>query len=258
MKRITFLVLTYAWLTIHLFVSPPRAEFQEETLQISLKRNWGYSSGTGRIQGTFTIRASGPENMAQVVFYMNDQVLGEVNEAPFSLRFITDDYPLGVHILHATGSTSAGAELQSNEIRVQFVSSEEGWRVAGSIIVPLVVIILVAVALATLVPFIFSRGKKKSLAPGAARNYGYFGGAICPKCDRPFSRHIYGLNLGTRKFDRCPYCGKWSLVGRASIEELETAEAAEVEAAQKGVFQPQLSEDEELRRDIEDSRFDNL
>ena len=95
------------------------------------------------------------------------------------------------------------------------------------------------------------------MPPGTPRNYGHYGGAICPKCERPFSRHIYGLNLGFHKYDRCPYCGKWSLVRRASREELEAAEAAEIKAAQEGAFKPEKSEEQELRQDIEDSRFED-
>ena len=234
------------------------ASLQEEQLQIRLKRNWGYSSGTGKIQGTFTIRASGPDDLAQVVFYLDDQVLGEAIEAPFNLQFITDNFALGAHQLYATGLTTGNVELRSNIVQVKFVSSDEGWQAVTDIIVPLVVVILGAVGLAVLVLLIFTRGKKEFLPAGAPRNYGYYGGAICPKCSRPFSRHIYGLNLGLHKFDRCPYCGKWSLVRRSSGEELEAAEAAELEAAQEGAFTPQRSEEEELRQDIEDSRFDDL
>jgi hypothetical protein len=211
----------------------------------------------GRIQGTITISASGPEDLSQVVFYIDDQVLGEVNQAPFSLQFVTDDYPHGAHTFSASGFTSTGTTLQSNEIRAEFISAQEGFRFVGSIVIPIVVVVLASILVATVVPFIFSRGKKEQLAPGAKRQYGYFGGAICPKCDRPFSRHIYGLNLGPRKLDRCPYCGNWSLVGRASREELEAAEAAEIEDAQKGALQPQFSE-EKLKRDLDESRFENL
>ena len=230
---------------------------QEEQLEIRLRRNWGYSSGTGRIQGTFTIRTSGPEDLVGVVFYLDDQVLGEVNEAPFELRFITDEFPLGVHEISAAGITAGGGELQSNTIRTEFVTADEGWQAASNIIIPIVVLILVAVGLAILVPMIFTRGKKEQLPPGAPRTYGVHGGAICPKCSRPFSRHIYGLNLGLHKYDRCPYCGKWSLVRRASREELEAAEAAEITAAKEGLFTPEKSEEEQLRQEIEDSRFDD-
>ena len=231
---------------------------QDDQLEIRLRRNWGYSSGTGKIQGTFTIRASGPDDLSRVIFYLDDQVIGEANEAPFDLRFVTDDYPLGVHQIRAAGFTGNGLELQSPVIQREFVSADQGWQAASNIIIPIVVVILIAVGLAVLVPMVFSRGKKEQLPAGAPRNYGAYGGTICPKCSRPFSRHIYGLNLGLHKYDRCPYCGKWSLVRRQSREELEAAEAAEIAAAREGVFSPERSEEDELRQEIEDSRFDNL
>jgi len=226
-------------LTILLFTGSMSPLQQDEQLKISLKRDWGFSSGTGKIQGTFTIRASGPDDLSRVMFYIDDQLLGEVNDAPFELRFVTDDFPLGPHQLQAAGFTANNRELSSNIVRVEFVSADEGWQAAGDFIIPLVVVILGAVGLATLVLFISTRGKKESL------------------CSRPFSRHIYGLNLATHKFDRCPYCGKWSLVRRASKEQLETAEAAEITAARNGVFSPDRSEEDELRQEIEDSRFED-
>ena len=245
-------------LTILFLIYSPGNSLQEDQLQIRLRKNWGFSSGTGKIQGTFTIISSGPDDVSRVVFYMDDHVLGEVTEKPFNFQFNTDNYSLGPHHLYALGYTNGGKEISSNILQVEFVSSEEGWRVTMNIIIPLVVIILGAVGLAFLVPLIFTRGKKEQLPPGAPRNYGHYGGAICPKCERPFSRHIYGLNLGFHKYDRCPYCGKWSLVRRASREELEAAEAAEIKAAQEGVFKPEKSEEQELRQDIEDSRFEDL
>jgi hypothetical protein len=92
-------------LLILFLISTPKARFQEEQLQISMRRNWGYSSGTGKVQGTFTITASGPDSLSRVVFNLDDQILGEVNSPPFELRFETDDYPFGVHRLSAVGST---------------------------------------------------------------------------------------------------------------------------------------------------------
>ena len=245
-------------LTILFLIYSPVDSFQEDQLQIRLRKSWGYSSGTGKIQGTFTIISSGPDDLSRVVFYIDDQFLGEVTEEPFDFQFSTDNYSLGPHRLYALGSTSGEIELSSNILQVEIVSSEEGWQAAIDIIIPLVVLILGAVGLALLVPLIFTRGRKEQLPLGAPRNYGHYGGAICPKCKRPFSRHIYGLNLGLHKYDRCPYCGKWSLVRRASREELEAAEAAEIQAAQEGVFEPEKSEEQELRKNIEDSRFEDL
>ena len=244
-------------LTILLLSLSSGAAQQEEQLQIRLQRNWGFASGTGLIQGTFTAKASGAEDLSRVVFYLDDSVLGEAEQAPFQIRFATDDYPLGLHQISAVGFTMGGDKILSNTISVEFVSPGQGWQAASRIIIPIVVIIIAAVGLAILVPLIFTRGKKEKLPPGAPRSYGYYGGGVCPKCSRPFSRHIYGLNLGLHKYDRCPYCGKWSLVRRASKEELEAAEAAEIVAAQEGEFTPGTSTEEDLRQAIEESRYDD-
>ena len=245
------------FLIILVLLSTPKTIFQEDQLEIRLRRNWGFSSGTGRIQGTFTITANGSEEISQVVFYIDEQVIGEVNAPPFEWRFVTDNYSQGPHRISAIGTSASGKEFVSNIIQVEFVTASEGWRLAGNIIIPILVVVFGALGMAIVVPLIFTRGKKEQLPPGAPRSYGHYGGAICPKCGRPFSRHIYGLNLGLHKYDRCPYCGKWSLVRRASKEELEAAEAAEITAAQEGLFEPQTSSEEKLHRDLEESRFED-
>lgn len=245
-------------LSLLIFIVSFAPSQQDEQLEIMLRRNWGFSSGTGKIQGTFTIRTNGPEDLTGVVFTIDDQVVGEANEEPYGLRFVTDDYPLGVHQIQATGFDASGAQIRSNTIQVEFVSADQGWQAASNILIPIVVVILAAVGLAVLVPLVFTRGKKEQLAPGAPRTYGIYGGAVCPKCSRPFSRHIYGLNLGTHKYDRCPYCGKWSLVRRASPEALAAAEEEEIKTARAGAFVPEKMEEERLRQEIEDSRYDDL
>lgn len=254
------LILTAAnaGLLIPVLFSLVSSSAHQDQLQIQLRRNWGFSSGTGKIQGTFSIRTTGPDDLRQVNFYLDDQMMAEVTEPPFNLQFSTDNYPDGVHEIHAVGFAENGTELTSNIIQVEFVTAGEGWQSVMNIIIPIAVIALIAVGLAVGVPFIFTRGRVESLPPGAPRNYGAHGGAICPKCGRPFSRHIYGLNLGIRKFDRCPYCGKWSLVRRASKEELAAAEAAEIKSSQAGAYEPRLIEQEQLQRDLEDSRYEDL
>jgi len=81
------------------------------------------------------------------------------------------------------------------------------------------------------------------------------GGAICPKCQRPFAIHLYGINLGLGKFDRCPYCGKWSVVRRTSLQNLRAAEEAELARAQEADRIPGMSEEEKLKKQLEDSKF---
>ena len=65
-----FLVTSLLWLTI-LQPIPAQAQNNEDELLLSLSRDFGYSSGTGRIQGTFSMKASGPEDLERVVFYID-------------------------------------------------------------------------------------------------------------------------------------------------------------------------------------------
>ncbi|MFM8321607.1 MAG: hypothetical protein ACKOC5_11890 [Chloroflexota bacterium] len=57
------------------------------------------------------------------------------------------------------------------------------------------------------------------------------------------------------KLERCPYCGKLAIVRARSQAELRAAEAAERADAAQGVLQVDESEDDRLRREIEDSRY---
>jgi hypothetical protein len=41
----------------------------------------------------------------------------------------------------------------------------------------------------------------------------------------PLARHFLAPNIGLKKLERCPHCGRWSLVSRASAEDLVAAEA---------------------------------
>jgi hypothetical protein len=235
---------------------PARAQDGEE-LTLRMSRNFGYSSGTGRVQGTFTLKASGPEDLARVVFYIDDELIGEAGEAPFDLRFVTDSYPLGPHTLHALGYTAGGQELRSNEIHAEFVSAEEGMQAATKIMLPLLGFVLLAMLLSFAFTFVGSR-KHANLPPGAPRKYGVAGGAICPRCSRPYPRHFWAPNLLLGKLERCPFCGKWAIVPAAPLDMLQAAEQAELHDAQGEAEVGPLSEAERLRRDLEDSRYQDL
>jgi hypothetical protein len=230
----------------------------ESELVLTLSRDFGYSSGTGRIQGTFSMRVSGPDNLQRVVFLIDGQLIGEDSQAPFSIQFHTGNYPLGVHTLSAVGFTSDGRELRSNETRREFVSADEGGRTALKIAIPIVGVTFGMILLSTLLPVILRRRKSAGIPLGAPRSYGLLGGTICPKCGRPFGIHIWGLNLLAGKLDRCPFCGKWSLVRRASPEALKAAEAAELEMADRSESAPSDSPEEALRKDLDESRYLDL
>jgi hypothetical protein len=258
MKKIYSLVPGISFILLLILASPVFAQGDEEQLTLRLSRDFGYSSGRGDIQGTFSMKASGPENLSRVAFFIDDQKLGEITESPFRLRFSTDDFPPGIHRMYAVGYTSGGEELYSNEIQAEFVTAEQGWQQTFKFIIPLFGFIALAVLLSLAVPMLFSRRRTSSLPPGAARNYGIQGGAICPKCQRPFGMHIYGLNLLVGKYDRCPYCGKWSLVRAASPAQLAAAQAAEIEAAAQADQVSSVSEADQLEHDLNDSKYQDL
>jgi len=90
---------------------------EQEELTLSMSRDFGYSSGTGDIQGTFSMKASGPDTLVRVEFFIDDTLIAEDNEAPYKVQFVTDNYPLrstcykykGVtNIIKRTSCTSTG------------------------------------------------------------------------------------------------------------------------------------------------------
>ena len=226
---------------------------QDEELRISFSRDFGYSSGGGDIQGVFSVKVSGPDTLTKVVFYIDDEMMGEDTEAPFKLQFNTDSYSLGQHEIYVVGTTSDGGELMTKVVHANFVSASEGTQSAMKILIPILAIVAVSVLLAAVIPIITGR-KTIPLEPGTPRNYP-MGGAICPKCQRPFAVHIYGLNLGLGKLDRCPYCGKWSVVRRAPMQTLRAAEEAELEQAKETGSVQGMTEEERLKKQLEDSKF---
>jgi hypothetical protein len=104
---------------------------------------------------------------------------------------------------------------------------------------------------------LLTRNKPGSKVPlGAARDYGVAGGAVCPKCHRPFRLSLLDLKLGFgTKFSRCEFCGKWSMVHRLNLDELRAAEAAELADAQPVEPINEKGETEKLKELVDESRF---
>ncbi len=230
----------------------------EEDMVLKLTRNFGYSSGTGDIQGRFTAIATGPDNLDRVEFLIDKQVVAQAEQPPFEFKFHTDEYSLGVHTLQAIGYTTDGDVLTSNQQRLAFVSSNQVWKTVGSIFLVIFAVIAVGVLLSTVIPALAGRGKPVDTPLGVPRNYGLLGGGICPKCNRPFSVHIWSLNVLIGKLDRCPHCGKWSIIQRAPIQVLRAAEEAELERHPAQSAAPVPSEEDQLRKQLDDSRYQDL
>jgi hypothetical protein len=225
----------------------------EQGLRLSLGRDFGYG-GFGQIQGLFTLTASGPADLQHVTFLIDGQTMGEASAPPFRLQFSTDSYSPGTHTLSAVGTTAAGQQLNSNEIRVEFLSRAAANSATTKILLPvlgLVAVILLAIAATAL---LWAR-RHRNFPLGEPRNYGMAGGAICPKCGRPFPLSLLGLNLGLSRLTPCPYCGKWVRVRRRPLEELRVAEAAELQGAAGEAQVPEAGEEEAQQKALDDSRY---
>jgi hypothetical protein len=232
---------------------------QEQELDLRLKRNFGYGGGD-EIQGVFTMQVNTPAELSRVEFYIDDQKIGEDDEIPYSLKFSTDNYSKGLHSLKAIGYTKDGNIINSNVIPITFVSAEEGWKAGFRIVGPMLGII-VAIMLFALLLTVFTSKRKVNISPGTERKYGFSGGAICPKCNRPTPLHVLGFNLLIAKYDRCENCGKWSVMRIQPLNALRQAEREELERAkQEGEnrIDASLSDEEKIKKELEDSRFQNL
>ena len=235
------LLILSLWLTTNVAAQTPG-------LTLQLSRDWGYGGLGGDIQGAFSFHVEGPDDLVAVEFYMDDHLVGRVEQPPWKLRFVTDDFPLGQHQLYAIGYTADGAVLKSNVLVRTFVPASEVRKFILKIVVP---IFLLALGIPAL---LYAIDRKRH--PQKYSSYGgAFGGAICPHCGCPFSRHWWGLNFGHKKFDRCPHCGRWSLVARASEEALL---AAAVDCGLKSSPEPEDKrgkESQDFEKRLDESRY---
>jgi len=244
-------------LGIALLLTILQAQAEEPQLILQLRRDFGYG-GLGEIEGTFRLQASGPQDLVRVIFYLDNQPVAEVAQPPFQWQFHTSSFPPGSHTMSAVGYTRKGQELHSNVLQARFLTAAEARQATSRLLVTLLGAILGIMVLSAAVTFLLSGSKSRPQPAGIPQNYGLFGGAICPQCKRPFARHWWAPNVGAVKLDCCPYCRKWNLVGRASKEELAAAEAALLEGAALGKAYPAPSDEERLRRALDETRFLDL
>ncbi len=250
----SWLILITLLLGILVGVGTAVAQTDNE-LDLGLSRDFGTGIGNN-IQGTFSFRVSGPDDLATVTFYIDDQIVAEDNEAPFRHQFKTEAYPLGVHTLRATGLTQDGRELSSNSLTRNFISGSSAGRTTLYIVIP---ILIIAIGGRLLSSWITNRGRNKSQGQSEINVHGPFGGTICPKCNKPFARHIWGFNVVVGKYDRCPHCGKWSLVRAMPPDVLDASvEAMQQAKATQDQVKPDDTDDEDrLRKRLDDSKFDS-
>jgi len=226
-------------------------------LTITLSRDNGYG-GTGEIQGIFSIHVKNPpESVRRVVFYIDETKMGEDTQAPFAYQFSTDNYPAGAHTVFAIGYGYDETQgLISNRYTTNFVPAADVPGKVLAMVGPLFIVIFGVVGLGFVIPMLMDRRKGKTPL-GAQRNYGLTGGTICPKCSRPFALHPFKVNLVMGALDYCPHCGKWSMVRHVPLAALRAAEAAELANAGGEAQVQGQSEEDKLKKELDDSRFQN-
>ncbi len=198
---------------------------EEAPYSLGLRRDFGYGNGAD-IQGRMTISVKGDESqVAKVVFMIDDKEMAQVSAAPFKHSFNTDQYPAAVHQLSAKVETLDGKTVQTRTLTYRFVTGSDVTKGMTRILIPIGIIALLGMVVPALLQS--SAQKKRQQNPGEPVNYGYSGGAICPKCGYPFARSFLSPHIGMLKFERCPSCKKWSMVGRASLDDLREAELAQ-------------------------------
>jgi len=150
MKKNSFYIFLVL-LAILGIVTSARAQAVEE-LEFSVSRDFGSSDGTGDIQGTFSMKVTGPSNLVKVQFYIDNTVIAEDTEPPFKVQFVTDDYAPGMHTMHAIGYTSDGRELRAREMTFKYMTAEESRQRGLKITVPILALDLIWVLLSKVVP----------------------------------------------------------------------------------------------------------
>jgi hypothetical protein len=234
-------------LVLLVLVLAPPAFAQGSGLALRLSRDFGYAGFSNDIEGLYTISVDGPEDLARVDFYIDEQVMATIERGPFRYQFSTKSYEPGEHHLVAVGTTANGQELRSNEFVRVFLSAEEARSKVIGLVLPLLAAVAGIGVLSVVVPMLFGRG-----VPQIGK-YGISGGAVCPKCGLPFPIHFLSFHAGSKNLERCPHCGKWVWVRKAKKEDLAAAEAR-----WRGDEQVVTSETKEdrVRHQIDDSRYD--
>ena len=225
---------------------------QDADYRISLRRDFGYGNGMD-IRGTFSLRLVGDEtHVEQVTFLIDNQPMGTIMEPPYRLQFHTDDYALGIHNLTAEITLQDGTTLQTDPIQANFVSADQEGKFVTMILLGIGGAIAVSIIIMAVVQtFVF---KRKKGANGNKKNYGMLGGTICPKCGKPFSRHLWGMNLVVGRLDRCEHCGKWVMTTRAAPAALEAAETL-LEQSPTPPEDVKLPLEKTLEQRLDDSKY---
>jgi hypothetical protein len=254
MTRKIFISTLFVFILLAGWMLPVQA--QQAEFSLSVHRNFGYSSGS-QIRGNFNLDIVGAQTIKSVTYLIDGSVISQVTSSPFSQTIQTSDYALGWHDLSAIVETLDGRKVTTASRRFEFASAEQESSGTLSIVGPLLGGVVLLFVLIVGFQMLFTRNKPKATLPlGESRRYGIRGGSVCPHCHRAVSLHWWALNIGLgAKFDRCDFCGKWSILKALSSKDLAAAEAAELQMAQPTPVVSTKSEKNVLDDLIDKSRY---
>lgn len=236
----------------------PVSAFQTDEVRLTVNRSFGFSSGA-QIRGTFSLNVSGSIPIVSVKYFIDSNLVAEVAQSPFGYTFQTTSYSDGWHELFAEVKTANNRTLRTAVRKYEFVSSEVEGQAVTNIIFPMLAVIGLIMAIGVFSQVVvFKRKGLDKLPYGAERKYGIMGGTVCPKCKRVFSIHWWGVNAVAGKFDRCDFCGKWSIVRRKSQAELQDAIRAEFSLGTPEKPIPSKAAPEKEKETLDDSKYLDL
>ena len=170
------LLVRFLWLMMLLpGLLPLSTPAQTEEFRLSVRRDFGYSNGS-EIRGNFTASILGEESqIASVRFEIDGQLMAEVHQPPFRIKFQTDTYPNGWHELRAVVQTRDGRSVTTAPRRFQFVSAAEESAAMRTILLPMLGILVLVFSGMFISVFVNLRKKPSTLPLGAPRRYGLKG-----------------------------------------------------------------------------------
>jgi len=220
---------------------------QDSPYTLRIVRDWGYGNGAD-INGRMSLSLKGDQDqIQQVTFFIDGEVMASVATAPFKYQFDTNNFEPGLHRLTAEVKTSTGETYTTNGLVSNFLEKSAANQSTLRI---LLLVGGIAVASIAIQFFMQKNANKNTKYDKNGRvQYGVWGGAVCPSCGQPFNRSFLGINLVGVRLERCPHCGKMVAARRASPLEIERAnQRNQPEESQKVVEKPE-------KDDLDNSRF---